>query len=121
MSTVYFADCEGVVPYRGFAETHAHIYVTGKGLDVLHLPQPGGRTTICTHQRADRVDIRGDAEAYYLGVLDGSVSLSSTATQRTVTIPARWGARVEPGRDPVPARVWSQAEFDAVIARTSAE
>ncbi len=56
-----------------------------------------------------------------VGVLDGSVSLSSTATQRAVTIPARWGARVEPGRDPVPARVWSQAEFNDVIARTNAE
>ena len=33
-------------------------------------------------------------------------------------IPARWGARLEAGRDPVPPRVWSQAEFDAVIART---
>lgn len=69
-STVYFADWEGVSPYGDSPEPQAHIYVTGKGTDVLHLPQPGGRTTICTHQRADRVDIRGDAEAYYHGVLD---------------------------------------------------
>ncbi|MBV8169033.1 MAG: FecR domain-containing protein [Alphaproteobacteria bacterium] len=62
-----------------------------------------------------------EAKGTQVGVLDGTVSLSSTATQRAVNIPARWGARVEPGRDPVPARVWSQAEFDAVIARTNAE
>jgi hypothetical protein len=56
-----------------------------------------------------------------VGVLDGSVNLTSTATQHGVTIPAHWGARVEPGRDPVPARVWAQSEFDDVIARTNAE
>lgn len=53
-----------------------------------------------------------------VGVLDGSVSLTSAATRRTETVPARWGARLEAGRDPVPPRVWSPAEFQAVIART---
>jgi hypothetical protein len=53
-----------------------------------------------------------------VGVLDGRVALTSTATKAEVVIPARWGARVEGGRDPVPPRVWARAEFDAVIART---
>ena len=53
-----------------------------------------------------------------VGVLTGSVEMTSRTTRRGVTIPARWGARLEAGRDPVPPRVWSQAEFDAVIART---
>lgn len=53
-----------------------------------------------------------------VGVLEGAVSLTSAATGKAVRIPARWGARVETGRDPVPARVWTAAEFDAVIART---
>ena len=53
-----------------------------------------------------------------VGVLAGSVDMISAATRRGVTIPARWGGRLEAGRDPVPPRVWSQAEFDAVIART---
>lgn len=53
-----------------------------------------------------------------VGVLEGAVDLTSGATRRSETIPARWGARLEAGRDPVPARVWSQAEFQAVIART---
>jgi hypothetical protein len=54
-----------------------------------------------------------------VGVLEGSVSLTSSATRRSLTIPARWGARVEAGRSPVPARVWTKSEFDDVIARTA--
>ena len=65
--------------------------------------------------------IKVETNATQVGVLDGTVSLASVATQRAVTIPARWGARVEAGRNPVPARVWSQAEFDDVIGRTSAD
>lgn len=53
-----------------------------------------------------------------VGVLSGSVDLRSAATGRAVTIPARWGARVEAGLDPVPARTWAPAEFQAVITRT---
>ena len=53
-----------------------------------------------------------------VGVLTGSVVLSSAATNRSVTIPTHWGARLEAGRDPVEARVWSSQEFRAVIART---
>lgn len=53
-----------------------------------------------------------------VGVLDGVVALTSAATHRAVSIPARWGSRVEPGRDPVPPRVWTKAEFDDVIGRT---
>jgi hypothetical protein len=53
-----------------------------------------------------------------VGVLTGSVVLSSGATGRAVTIPSRWGARLEAGRDPVEARVWASQEFQAVISRT---
>jgi len=51
-------------------------------------------------------------------LLTGSVEMTSAATKRRQLIPARWGARMEAGRDPVPPRVWSPAEFAAVIART---
>jgi hypothetical protein len=54
-----------------------------------------------------------------VGVLEGSVSLRSVATGREIVVPARWGARVEAGRDPVPARVWTRAEFDDFISRTN--
>src|SRR3954447_11992235 len=53
-----------------------------------------------------------------VGVLDGTIVMTSDATARSVIIPARWGGRLETGLDPVPPRVWSQAEFDAVVART---
>ena len=54
-----------------------------------------------------------------VGVLDGRVSLKSVATGREIVIPARWGARVEAGRDPVPARVWTEAEFADFIDLTN--
>jgi len=53
-----------------------------------------------------------------VGVLSGSVALTSAATGRSVVIPSRWGGRLEAGRDPVMPRVWAPSEFDAVIART---
>jgi len=56
--------------------------------------------------------------AMQAGVLTGSIVMTSGATGASVTIPERWGARLEAMRNPVPPRVWSQAEFDAVIART---
>lgn len=54
-----------------------------------------------------------------VGVLSGSVVLKSSATHRSEIIPARWGARLEAGRDPVPARLWTASEFDDVIRRTT--
>jgi hypothetical protein len=56
-----------------------------------------------------------------VGVLEGRVSLKSVATGKEIVIPARWGARVEAGRDPVPARVWTGAEFDDVMQRTNVD
>jgi hypothetical protein len=62
------------------------------------------------------IDVRpGSAQ---VGVLSGNVALRSNATGREVDIPARWGARLEAGRDPVDARVWAPQEFQAVMART---
>jgi hypothetical protein len=54
-----------------------------------------------------------------VGVLEGRVSLKSVATGREIVIPGHWGARVEAGRDPVPARVWTEAEFANFIRRTN--
>jgi hypothetical protein len=54
-----------------------------------------------------------------VGVLEGSVILTSRATVRSVTSPARWGARLETGLNPVTPRLWSAAEFADVIARTN--
>jgi hypothetical protein len=56
--------------------------------------------------------------AMQVGVLDGTIVMTSNATGASITIPAHRGARLEAGLNPVPPRVWSQAEFDAAIART---
>lgn len=53
-----------------------------------------------------------------VGVPAGRVVMTSLATGRRVTIPTRWGAHLEAGLDPVPARLWSSDEFADVIART---
>jgi hypothetical protein len=62
--------------------------------------------------------VEASPAAMQVGVLSGTIAMTSNATGQGVIIPARWGARLEAGRDPVPPRVWSQAEFDAVMART---
>jgi hypothetical protein len=53
-----------------------------------------------------------------VGVLDGDVDLTSAATRRLVSIVSHWGTRLEAGRDPVPPRNWTEAEFDAVTDST---
>ena len=63
--------------------------------------------------------VSSSGTAMQVGVLTGSVVMSSAATGHGVTIPARWGARLEAGRDPVPPRLWSPAEFAAVTERTN--
>jgi hypothetical protein len=63
--------------------------------------------------------IEAKPDGMQVGVLAGSAVIASVGSARAETIPARWGARVEAGRDPVPPRVWSPAEFAAVTARTN--
>src|SRR5260370_37585914 len=53
-----------------------------------------------------------------VAVLVGSVALTGNATNASVLVPARSGAGVEAGNDPTAPRVWRQAEFNALIART---
>ena len=48
-----------------------------------------------------------------IGVLAGTVDLTSV-TGVSVSIPAHWGTRLEVGRAPIPPRVWSQMEFNAL-------
>jgi hypothetical protein len=59
--------------------------------------------------------IRTQADAAQVGVLAGIVDLTSMVTGQSVSIPAHWGTRLEPGLDPVLPRVWAQREFNAVI------
>jgi hypothetical protein len=65
--------------------------------------------------------IKALADSAQVGVLAGTVDLTSTATGQMVSIPAHWGTRLETGLDPVFPRIWAQAEFDAVIRLTGGQ
>lgn len=67
-STVYYAEWEDVAPTRD-GRHGGHVCTTGRGLDVLFFAMPGGRFSVNTHARSDRVDIKGDAQRYYLDTL----------------------------------------------------
>ena len=67
LSTCYFAAWEGMVPYRDDCQIDVH--ATGRGLDLLTLPIGRGRVLVNTHERADRVDVSGDAQAYYMSTI----------------------------------------------------
>ena len=56
-----------------------------------------------------------------VGVLTGRVELRSRATDRAVSIPAHWGAKLQAGKDPTPPRRWMDSEFADVIQRTNVE
>ena len=67
-STVYFADWEGL-DFPTPDDRPTQIYATGRGTNVMLFPMPEGRVSVATHMRADRVDVDGDAEGFYSGVL----------------------------------------------------
>ena len=58
--------------------------------------------------------VKAEAGSAQVGVLAGVVDLTSSPTGTSVSIPARWGTRLEAGRAPMPPRVWSHMEFEAV-------
>ena len=62
--------------------------------------------------------IKAEAGSAQVGVLAGTVDLTSSPTGASVSIPAHWGTRLEAARAPVPPRVWTQMEFNAVIRVT---
>jgi hypothetical protein len=64
--------------------------------------------------------IKVQVDSAQVGVLAGTVDLTSIVTGHSVSIPAHWGTRLEAGLDPVLPRVWAQAEFNAVIHLTGA-
>jgi hypothetical protein len=62
--------------------------------------------------------IKAEAGSAQVGVLAGTVDLTSTPTGQSVSIPPHWGTRLETGLDPVLPRVWLQREFNAVTRLT---
>jgi hypothetical protein len=64
--------------------------------------------------------IKAQPDAAQVGVLAGTIDLTSTETVQSVSIPARWGTHLETGLDPVLPRVWAEREFNTVIRLTGA-
>ena len=64
--------------------------------------------------------IKAQPDSAQVGVLAGIIDLRSAVTGESVSIPARWGSRLEKGLGPVLPRVWLQREFNAVIRLTGA-
>jgi hypothetical protein len=62
--------------------------------------------------------IKAEAGSAQVAVLAGIVHFTSNLTAESVSIPSRWGARLEGGRAPVLPRVWGQMEFNAFILVT---
>lgn len=65
--------------------------------------------------------VKAQPVAVQVGVLAGSIDLTSAATGQSVSIPAHWGTRLETGLDPVLPRIWAQKEFNAVTNLTGVE
>lgn len=64
--------------------------------------------------------IKAQPDAAQVGVLVGTIDLTSIETAQSVSIPARWGTHLETGLDPVLPRVWAEREFNTVIRLTGA-
>lgn len=69
-STIHFATWEGVAPFDDDPRVAVHIVTTARGIDVLFFPKPRHQVTVCTHVRSDRVELEGDATAYYLRTIE---------------------------------------------------
>ena len=75
VSTVYYADWENVTPTEDGVHG-GHLTTNGRGVDVLFFAMPGGRFSVNTHARADRAEVKGDAQEYYLATLNSMPSVA---------------------------------------------
>ncbi|MCA9660426.1 MAG: FAD-dependent monooxygenase, partial [Myxococcales bacterium] len=64
-STAYQAEWSGVAPALPDGEGGAQVVASGRGRNLLLFPAAPGRHFVVVHARSDRVDIGGDAQAYY--------------------------------------------------------
>jgi hypothetical protein len=87
---------------------------SARGPSKFEVSIPGG-TALVTSETAD-LFIEALPESAQVGVLAGTVDLTSAATGQSVSIPAHWGTRLETGLDPVLPRVWAQREFNLIPA-----
>ena len=101
--------------------------VLAQGLLRVRVPPVGGRSTFevstaagiaLVRSRSADWFVRVQAGVAQVGVLEGTVDLTSAATRRSVSIPSEWGTRLEVGLDVMPPRRWGKTDFNPVIALT---
>ena len=109
--------------------THVTLVPEGLRLDNgllrLDVPEPGPGPSVTTRTSVAR--LRGGGAwliasaaggATQVGTLSGLLTLANPAG-RSVSVPAGWGSRLEPGLAPTLPRAWSQVEFDGFLRRTT--
>ena len=99
-----------------------------KGLLRVHVPPVGGPSAFVVATAAGTASVRSGSADWFIqaqagsaqvGVLAGTVDLTSAVTGQSVSIPSHWGTRNEAGLDPVLPRRWARREFNRVIRLTS--
>ena len=104
----------------GGTDTHVNLTLT-QGLLQAVLPSTSGSPSFEISTPVGTASVRSgpanwfvysQADSAQVGVLEGTVDLTSAATRRSVSIPAHWGTRLESNRDPVLLRIWPENQFD---------
>ena len=99
-----------------------------RGLLRVHVPPVGGPSAFVVATAAGTASVRSGSADWFIqaqagsaqvGVLAGTVDLTSAVTGQSVSIPSHWGTRNEAGLDPVLPRRWARREFNRVIRLTS--
>src|SRR5215472_6058045 len=113
----------------GASGRHVRLSLT-QGLLRAHVTSAIGPSTFEVSTAGGTASVASDSADWFIkaqigsaqvGVLTGTVDLTSTETKQAVSIPTRWGTRLEGGLDPVLPRVWTQREFTGVIRLTDVQ
>ena len=88
VSTVYQSVWEDVLPFEREGDGLASLFTTGRGQNILFFSAPERRTMVIAHMRADRVEVKGDAEAYYHGVSRSTRPYSVASRKRAAWRPS---------------------------------
>ncbi|MBV8936491.1 MAG: FecR domain-containing protein [Alphaproteobacteria bacterium] len=98
-----------------------------QGLLRAHVTWVRGPSTFQVTTAVGTASVRSDSADWFanaqsgsaqVGVLDGTVDLTSAVTRQSVSIPSHWGTRNEAGLDPVLPRRWARREFIRVMRLT---
>jgi hypothetical protein len=116
-----------VASYETGATSRHVILVISQGLLRLTVPEIAGESSFEVATPAGSARMRSSSGDWFIdfeagvvqvATLSGNVTLTGTATKRSVSIPTRWGTRLQAGFDPMLPRTWGQVEFDGFFRRT---